>query len=128
MTSKLGQYCINVSDLEASARFYQEALGLELLVRTDVSPTVQEVIVGAKGEGAQLQLAQHLDREGPIEHGNAFWKLYVETDDCAGLYARALAAGATAEMEPRALDKWPVTIAFVKDPDGYLIELVEHTR
>jgi len=128
MKSKLGQYCINVSDLEGSARFYQEALGLELLVRTDVSPTIQEVIVGAKGEGAQLQLAQHLDRPGPIDHGNAFWKLYVETDDCEGLYARALAAGATAEMKPTKLDKWPVTIAFLKDPDGYLIELVEHDR
>ena len=125
MKSKLGQYCINVSDLEGSANFYVEALGLEILHRTDVSETCKEIIVGDPQEGARLQLAHHTDRKGPIDQGNAFWKLYIDTDDCNGLYERAVGAGARPEMAPKKLEKWPVTIAFLKDPDGYLIELVE---
>ena len=39
--------------------------------------------------------------------------------------ANALDAGATTVMEPQRLDRWPVTIAFVADPDGYQVELVQ---
>lgn len=126
MDSSLGPYCINVTDLERSIRFYVEGLGLAVESRNDISETLKEAIVGKQGEGAALQLAHHADREGPLDHGNAFWKLYVNTDDCQGLYKRALAAGATSISEPKALDRWPVTIAFVEDPDGYTIELIEY--
>ena len=57
--------------------------------------------------------------------GNAFWKLYVNTDDVESTYRAALDAGATTVMEPQRLDRWPVTIAFVADPDGYQVELVQ---
>jgi lactoylglutathione lyase len=128
MKTSLGQYCINVTDLEKSVQFYENALGLKVQSRTDVSPTIKEVILGADDEGAHVQLAQHLDRAEPIDHGNAFWKLYVNTDDCEGLYRRAIEAGAVSVTEPRKLDRWPVTIAFILDPDGYNIELVQRDR
>ena len=50
----------------------------------------------------------------------------MNTDDCKGLYGKVLAAGAKSTMEPTPLDKWPVTIAYVEDPDGDPIELVEY--
>ena len=62
MESSLGQYCINVTDLERSIRFYEAGLGLEVHSRTDVSETCKEAILWRSGEGAQLQLAHHLDR------------------------------------------------------------------
>mgnify|MGYP001828216965 CR=1 FL=1 len=40
--------------------------------------------------------------------------------------ARAVAAGCESVQEPTKLDRWPVTISFVRDFDGYLIEFVEH--
>jgi lactoylglutathione lyase len=49
----------------------------------------------------------------------------MNVDNCQEVYDRALAAGATSQMEPTKLDRWPVTVAFVYDPDGYLVELVE---
>ncbi len=128
MKTSLGQYCINVTNLEKSVQFYENVLGLEVLSRTDVSPTIKEVILGNEAEGAHVQLAHHLDDAGPIEHGNALWKLYVNTDDCDGLYRRAIEAGAVSVMEPKKLDRWPVTIAFILDPDGYNIEMVQHDR
>ena len=71
------------------------------------------------------QLAQQLDADAPIDMGTAMWKLYVNTDDCAGLHQAAVDAGYTSTMAPLRMDRWPVTIAFLADPDGYAVELVE---
>ena len=57
--------------------------------------------------------------------GTAMWKLYVYTDDCQGLYDRAIAAGYQSVTPPVASDRWPVTLAFIADPDGYQVELVQ---
>ena len=48
------------------------------------------------------------------------------TDDVHALYATAIAAGCESVSVPARLDRWPVTIAFVKDLDGYLLELIEY--
>jgi lactoylglutathione lyase len=53
------------------------------------------------------------------------WKLYVNTDDCAELYAAALDGGAKSVLSPLRLERWPTTVAFVSGPDDYLVELVQ---
>ncbi|HET6951526.1 MAG TPA: VOC family protein [Acidimicrobiales bacterium] len=123
MTAWLGQYCLNVADLDRSVAFY-EALGLTCTSRTEI-PQACEAIVEHPGAGSKLQLACHEDQDGPVDPGTAFWKLYVNTADLAGLFERAAGAGATVEAKPERLDRWPVSVAFVRDPDGYLVELVE---
>jgi predicted enzyme related to lactoylglutathione lyase len=123
MANWLGQYCINVTDIERTVAFY-EALGLECTSRTEI-PNAWEAILENTSKGGKLQLAQQKDQAGPIDMGNAFWKLYVNTDDLESTYRAALDAGATTVMEPQRLDRWPVTIAFVADPDGYQVELVQ---
>jgi lactoylglutathione lyase len=123
MTSWLGQYCINVADLDRSVAFYT-ALGLTCTSRTEI-PQAFEAIVEHPGGGSKLQLAQQKEPEQPLDLGTAFWKLYVNTHDVNATHAAALAAGARPESPPQRLDRWPVTIAFVRDPDGYLVELVE---
>ena len=65
------------------------------------------------------------DQDGPIEMGSAMWKLYVNTDDIEATYSAALAAGGSTVSAPERMERWPVTIAFVADPDGYQVELVE---
>src|SRR4029453_260380 len=75
----LGQYCINVSDLDRSVAFY-ETLGLTCTSRTEI-PEAHEAIVENPATGSKLQLAQQKDQPGPIDMGTAFWKLYVNTDD-----------------------------------------------
>jgi lactoylglutathione lyase len=126
MHISLDQYCINISDLARSERFYTEALGLSVTHRIEI-PGVSEVVL-AGTSGNRIQLAWHHDHSGPIQHGNGLWKLYLNTDDCAGLYARAVAAGAEAVSEPQHLTQWNVSVAFIRDPDGYLFEIVQmHT-
>jgi lactoylglutathione lyase len=125
MVAILGQYCINVSDLERAVEFWSEVIGIELQSRTEI-PTAREAVLQSPHGGSRIQLAQQLDQQGPVDMGTAMWKLYVNTDDCAGLYERAIAAGCESVIAPERLDRWPVTMAYIKDFDGYLIELVEY--
>src|SRR4029453_15123863 len=118
-----GQYCLNVSDLDASVAFYT-ALGLECTSRTEI-PQAFEAIVENPAGGSKLQLAQQKEAPPELDRGPAFWKLYVNPHDIAATYEKALAAGATVESAPQRMERWPVTVAFVHDPDGYLVELVE---
>ena len=122
MTSWLGQYCLNVADLDRSVAFY-EALGLQCTSRTEIDQALEAIVENPDG-GSKFQIAQQKDGQ-PVDLGSGFWKLYVNTHDLQATYAAALAAGATVQSEPQQLDRWPVTVAFVHDLDGYLVELVE---
>lgn len=124
MTSSIGQYCINVADLEASVAFYT-SLGLKCTSRTEIPQAYEAIVAHAGGHGGKMQLAQQKEATEPFDLGTGFWKLYVNTPDAVGTYEKALGAGATSESEPERMDRWPVTVGFVRDPDGYLVELVE---
>ena len=102
MATTVGQYCINVTDLERSERFYVDIIGLEVQTRTQ-NPNVNEVVLAAKVGGGRLQHA-HLDESGPIDHGNALWKIYMIVDDCADVHQRALDAGFESTMTPERLE------------------------
>lgn len=123
MESWLGQYCLNVTDLERSVAFYT-SLGLTCTSRTEIDQAY-EAIVENPSSGSKLQLAQQKVQDEPFELGTAFWKLYVNTRDVATVFERAMAEGASVDRPPVRLDRWPVTVGFVRDTDGYLVELVE---
>ena len=124
MGSWLRQFCIYVSDIEATIKFY-ETLGLECTSRTKITEEIDEAVVENPERGAWLQLAQNKAIKPPIDMGTAMWKLYVYCDDCQALYDKAIAAGCESVTPPTQLDRWPVTVAFIKDFDGYLIEFVQ---
>ena len=125
MTQIIGQICFNVTDLERSIDFWQNVMGVPLQSRTEI-PGVLEAVHMAHEGGSRIQLAQWLEREGPIDMGTSMWKIYVNTSDVQALFDRAVAYGCEVEMAPERLERWPVTVAFVKDPDGYLLELIEY--
>ena len=123
MKTTVDQYCINVTDLERSIDFYEKTLGLKVTHRIEEKEFREAVLSGETG--GRIQLAWQRNQEGPIVHGNGFWKLYLQSDDCRALYQRAIDAGAESVTEPVQLEEWPVIAAFVKDPDGYLVEILE---
>ena len=125
MTQIIGQLCINVTDLERSIRFWEDVVGIPLQSRTEI-PGVLEAVHEAPQGGSRIQLAQWLDHQGPIDMGSAVWKLYVNTSDLEALFARVVADGCDVVSPPERLDRWPVSVAFVKDHDGYLLELIEY--
>jgi len=123
----IGNIAIDVSDLERSERFYVDGLGLQVLTRIE-TPEVREVIVGTPGEGSQLMLANRAPGTQFAEP-SGIWKIFLFTDDADALYARAVTAGAEAVEAPKFLEQFSITIAFVRDPDGYLLELgQQHAR
>jgi lactoylglutathione lyase len=121
--SWLGQYCLNVADLERSVTWWS-ALGLVNTSRTEI-PDAFEAIMANPETGGQFQIAQQKSQKGSVRLGNALWKLYVNTPDISGTFAAAVAAGGRVVSEPERRDRWPVTVAFVRDPDGRLVELVQ---
>lgn len=124
MATTVGQYCIYVNDIELSARFYSEIIGLEVQGRTEIDD-VHEIVLAAASGGGRLQLAERYNGRQPIDHGFALWKIYMNVDDCIDVHDRAVAAGYTSTMAPQKLERWPVTVAFILDPDGYSVELVQ---
>ena len=120
MSTSIGNVAVLVADLERSERFYVDVLGLEVQSRIS-TPDVDEVILGSPDGGSNLALARHRKLEGGP--GGGLWKIFVNTDDAASLYDKACAAGAEAVDPPRLLEQFRVTIAFVRDPDGHLVEL-----
>lgn len=121
MPTTIGNIAINVSDLDRSVRFYVDVLGLEELNRIQ-TPEVEEVFLGSSAGGSQLALAMHADGRR-VEPGGGMWKVYLATDDSEGMFRRAVEAGAEAVAEPRHLERFKVTLSFVRDPDGHLLEL-----
>ena len=90
---------------------------------------MHEAHLAADEGGGRLQLAERYQGGQPIDHGFALWKIYMNVDDCAATHAQAVEAGCESTMAPTRLDRWPVTVAFVNDPDGYSVELIErHDR
>lgn len=123
MESWLGQYCLNVTSLDRSVDFYT-SLGLTCTSRTDIDQALEAIVENPAG-GSTLQLAQQKEQTEPMDLGTAFWKLYVNTRDVGTVFERAVARGASVESPPARLERWPVTVGFVRDLDGYLVELVE---
>ena len=111
MSATVGNVGLYVSDLERSERFYVEVLGLEVTARVE-TPDVREVIFGG------LMLAS-----GGTPNPEGIWKVYLDVDDAPGLYQRALDAGAPGVLPPAHLERFDITIAMIRDPDGYLLEL-----
>jgi lactoylglutathione lyase len=125
MATKVGQYCIWVSDLERSVRFYEDIIGLKVQSRTEI-PGVNEAVLAADDGGGRLQLAHAWEEPKPVEHGNALWKIYMIVDDAMGVHDAAVAAGFTSTMVPERLERWPVIVGFIEDPDGYSIDLMQY--
>jgi predicted enzyme related to lactoylglutathione lyase len=124
MPTTVGQYCIYVSDLERSVRFYEDIIGLKVQSRTEI-PDVHEAVLAADEGGGRLQLAERYEGGQPIDHGFALWKIYMNVDDCVATHQKAVDAGYTSTMTPERLDRWPVIVGFILDPDGYSIELIQ---
>jgi lactoylglutathione lyase len=121
MATNVGNVAILVNDLERSVAFYTQVVGLDVLATVETEE-VREVIVGAVGTGSQLMLAQRVGQPEPVSP-SGFWKTFVHTDDLDGILERARDAGLEVIGEPIAVERFNLTLAFVKDPDGYLVEL-----
>jgi len=118
---------IRVGDLERSLAFYVGVLGMELLRRHDYPEgkfTLAFVGFGPESEGAALELTHNWDTAA-YTLGSGFGHVAIEVADAARACQDIKARGGKVVREAGPMKHGSTVIAFVEDPDGYRIELIE---
>ncbi|WAS97188.1 lactoylglutathione lyase [Nannocystis punicea] len=118
---------LRVGDLERSLAFYTEVLGMRLLRRRDYPDgrfTLAFVGYGEESETAVLELTHNWDT-AKYELGSGYGHIALEVEDAAAACANIRARGGKVVREAGPMKHGTTVIAFVEDPDGYKIELIE---
>ncbi|MGB8516741.1 MAG: lactoylglutathione lyase [Gallionella sp.] len=118
---------LRVVDLEKSLAFYTEILGMKLLRRNDYPDgkfTLAFVGYGSETDGAVIELTHNWGVE-KYELGNAFGHIAIEVPDAYAACAEIKQRGGKVVREAGAMKHGNTVIAFVEDPDGYKIELIQ---
>ena len=118
---------LRVGDLDRSVAFYRDVLGMQLIRRTDRPDqkyTLAFVGYGDESQGAVLELTYNygVDR---YELGSAFGHVAIEVPDARAACDAVRAKGGNVTREAGPVKGGNTVIAFVQDPDGYKIELIE---
>lgn len=124
---------LRVGDLQRSIDFYTDVLGMTLL-RTTQRPEQKYDLAfvgyGRNPEHAEIELTYNYGVD-KYELGSAFGHLAIGVADvaatCAALREKARALGAAITREPGPVKGGTTVIAFITDPDGYKIELIERS-
>lgn len=118
---------IRVHDLDKSIAFYTELLGMRLLRRKDFPDgkfTLAFVGYGEESDTAVIELTHNWGHE-PYQLGDGYGHIALGVPDIHGACERLAAAGAKIPRPPGPMKHGTTVIAFVEDPDGYKIELIE---
>jgi lactoylglutathione lyase len=118
---------IRVTDLERSIAFYTEVLQMKVLRRNDYPEgkfTLAFVGYGDESEGAVIELTHNWGTER-YELGNAFGHIALAVDDAKAACDAIRQRGGKVVREAGPMKHGTTVIAFVEDPDGYKIELIE---
>jgi lactoylglutathione lyase len=118
---------IRVGDLDRSVKFYTELLGMKELRRRDVPEgkyTLAFVGYGDESSNAVIELTYNYGVE-KYELGNGFGHLAIGVPDIRAAVEKVRAAGGKVTREPGPVKFGTTVIAFIEDPDGYKIELIE---
>ena len=118
---------LRVGELERSLRFYTEVLGMRLLRTTDRPEqkyTLAFVGYGDESEHAVLELTYNYG-VGKYDLGTGYGHIALEVPDAAAACAAVRSKGGNVTREAGPVKGGSTVIAFVEDPDGYKIELIE---
>lgn len=119
---------IRVTDLDKSIEFYTKILGMKVLDRFENNEyRYSLVFVGYEENSATIELTHNWDTD-TYELGNAFGHLALGVDDIYTACDKIKAQGGNVTREPGPLLGGTTHIAFVKDPDGYAIELIQTSK
>jgi len=119
---------LRVGDLQRSIDFYTHVLGMTLLRTTD-RPDQQYTLAylgyGQNPEHAELELTYNYGVTR-YELGTAYGHIAIAVEDACKTCADVKAQGGSVTREAGPVKGGATVIAFVQDPDGYKVELIEH--
>jgi len=118
---------LRVADLERSLNFYIEVLGMKLLRRKDYPSgrfTLAFVGYGDEKDNTVLELTHNWD-QNQYELGNGYGHIALGVTDIYSTCTAISTKGGRVVREPGPMKHGNTVIAFVEDPDGYKVELIE---
>lgn len=119
---------IRVKDLDKTIDFYSRHLGMKVLRKKDYPEgkfTNTFMGYGDEDSNTVLELTYNWDQEEPYSHGSGFGHLAVAVPDIYGACEKMKADGVSIPRPPGPMKHGTTVIAFIEDPDGYKIELIE---
>ena len=118
---------LRVGDLERSLAFYTQLMGMTLLRRKDYPGgrfTLAFVGYGSEQDHSVLELTHNWDTSS-YEIGDAYGHIALGVDDIYATCERINGQGGKVVREPGPMKHGSTVIAFVQDPDGYKVELIQ---
>lgn len=120
---------VRVKDLDLSLDFYCNKLGMSLLRRMDFPEgefTLVFIGYGPEENTAVIELTHNWGRTDPYELGTGYGHIALGVDDIYGLCDELAAKDVTISRAPGPMKHGNKVIAFIDDPDGYKIELIQN--
>jgi len=118
---------LRVGDLQRAIDFYTDILGMKLLRQsenTEYKYTLAFLGYGDESDNTVIELTYNWETS-EYEHGSAFGHLAIGVDDIYAVCDKMKEKGCDVYREPGPVLGGDVVIAFVRDPDGYAIELIQ---
>ena len=118
---------IRVNHLDESIKFYTEVLGMNLISKTDYPDgkfTLAFVSYGKTKDDPCIELTYNYDKHS-YNLGDAFGHIALATKDIKSTCERVRSMGGKVTREPGPMKHGTTVIAFIEDPNGYKIELIE---
>ncbi len=118
--------CYRILEIDRSVAFY-EALGFQEIRRAPIRDEAVNVFMNLPEDGAEprLELTYNIGRAEPYEIGTGYGHIAITTDDLDSTLSELGRQGITPEKPPYTIRSGGSRICFVRDPDGYRIELIE---
>ena len=117
--------CYRIGDIDRSVAFY-EALGFEELSRKPIRDEAINVFMGLPGDGPRLELTYNFGVDG-YTHGSGYNHIAITVADMEGALAGLAEQGIEPEKPPYRIREGGSLLCFVRDPDGYRIEMIERS-
>jgi lactoylglutathione lyase len=121
---KILHTCLNVSDLDGSIEFYTKRMGLKFVSRREIKQNNAEIAFLRDESGAALELTRWREKK-TLAEGDNFDHIAFEVDDVETTVKELKAEGVAIAMEPFSFQGSTSKIAFIKDPGGNWLELIQ---
>ena len=123
MPPELIHTCYRITDIDRSVEFY-EKLGFEELRRMPIRDEAVNVFMGLPGDGDRLELTHNFGVDS-YELGTGYNHIAITAEDLDATLGRLEDQGIEPERPKYQVREGGSFIAFVRDPDGYRVELIE---